>query len=168
MLIHTRLRAALRCPRCGLGRRYKARASNSSSALISAFSALRGTGPADKPAARLEGALAKSRPRDGKGSYRGFRLTLEADSEHKPELIFSGSRSYRREFGSVAAGNLFNYIDSTVESLPRQARRARDEARLKASQLEGFRARMGQRFDQEDRLDRFLLRVAAHVLKRQY
>ena len=30
--------------------------------------------------------------------------------------------------------------------LPQQARKARDEARLKASQLEGFRARMGQRF----------------------
>ncbi len=87
------------------------------------------------------------------GVYRGLRLTLEADTGHKPEMIFSGSRSYRREFGSVAAGNLFNFIDGTVDMLPRQARKARDEARLKASQLEGFRARMGQRFGQEDRLD---------------
>ena len=87
------------------------------------------------------------------GVYRGFKLTLEAGTGHKPELIFSGSRSYRREFGSVAAGNLFNFIDGTVDMLPRQARKARDEARLKASQLEGFRARMGQRFEQEDRLD---------------
>ena len=87
------------------------------------------------------------------GVYRGFRLTLEADTQHKPELIFSGKRSYRREFGGVAAGNLFNHIDSTIESLPREAQRARDEARLKASQLEGFRARMGQLFEQEDRLD---------------
>lgn len=87
------------------------------------------------------------------GVYRGFRLTLEADTEHKPELIFIGKRSYRREFGSVAAGSLFNYIDSVVESLPREARKARDEARLKAGQLEDFRARMGQRFEQEDQLD---------------
>jgi hypothetical protein len=87
------------------------------------------------------------------GVYRGFRLALEADSQHKPELIFSGNRSYRREFGGVAAGNLFNHIDSTLESLPREAQRAREEARLKASQLEGFRARMGQGFEQEDRLD---------------
>jgi hypothetical protein len=87
------------------------------------------------------------------GVYRGLRLTLEADTGDKPEMIFSGSRSYRREFGSIAAGNLFNFIDGTVEMLPRQARKARDEARLKASQLEGFRARMGQVFEQEDRLD---------------
>ena len=59
----------------------------------------------------------------------------------------------RREFGSVAAGNVFNFIDGTVDMLPQQARKARDEARLKASQLEGFRARMGQPFEQEDRLD---------------
>ena len=80
-------------------------------------------------------------------------MTLEADTQHKPELIFLGTRSYRREFGGVAAGSLFNHIDSTIESLPREAQRARDEARLKASQLEGFRARIGQLFEQEGRLD---------------
>jgi hypothetical protein len=77
------------------------------------------------------------------GVYHGLRLTLEADTGHKPEMIFSGGRSYRREFGSVAAGNLFNFIDGTVDMLPQQARKARDEARLKASQLEGFQGAHG-------------------------
>ena len=80
--------------------------------------------------------------------------TLKEIEGREPTENERASRSYRRAFGSVAAGSLFNFIDGTVDMLPQQARKARDEARLKASQLEGFRARMGQRFEQEDRLDR--------------
>jgi hypothetical protein len=54
------------------------------------------------------------------------RLTLEADTEHKPELIFSGNRSYQREFGSVAAGYLFYAIDSTIYNRHRFSAISRD------------------------------------------
>ena len=88
------------------------------------------------------------------GAYRGFRLSLDIRPGAPPELAIAGTHTYRREFKTIAAGALLNYIDTLVDRLPTMAREDLDRRSIRIAQLDGFRARTGQAFDQDWRLER--------------
>jgi hypothetical protein len=107
--------------------------------------------------ALLKQRLQIGRPQVGSwpvGAYRGFRLSLDTRPGAPPELAIAGTLTYHREFKTVAAGALLNYIDTLVDRLPNMAREDLDRRNIKITQLGGFRARTGQAFEQERRLER--------------
>jgi hypothetical protein len=51
-----------------------------------------------------------------------FRLSLDTRPGAPPELAVAGTNTYRREFKTIAAGPLLNYVDTLINRLPNMAR----------------------------------------------
>jgi N12 class adenine-specific DNA methylase len=85
------------------------------------------------------------------GAYRGLELIIETSKDEEPEIV---GGTHRLAFRNPAAGSLLNRLDHAIERLPDEVQRERERARLKAVQIEGYRGRVGQMFDQDGKLER--------------